>query len=136
MMSGSSRRVRRSAAFWRELVAAQPGSGGTVAEFFAARCVGQAGFYAWRKRLAGTAAPIVGATRAERENAPGFAAVRVTAGARPAAKFDAQHDAAEREGLAAGFEVVLPGGTTLRAPAGCAPEALAQVAAALRRAGC
>ena len=51
--SESSRRVRRSAACWRELVAAQPGSGRTVVEFCAARGVGQAGFYAWRKRLAG-----------------------------------------------------------------------------------
>ena len=136
MMSGSTRRMRRSVECWRELVAAQPGSGRTVAEFCAARGVGQAGFYAWRKRLAGAAAPILGATRVEWEEAPGFAAVRVTAGARPAAKFAAMpYGAAEREAAAA-FEVVLPGGTTLRAPAGRAAEALARVAAALRSAGC
>ncbi len=51
-MAGTSRRERRAPEFWQELVAAQPGSGRTVAEFCAARGVGQAGFYAWRKRLA------------------------------------------------------------------------------------
>ena len=108
-MSGSSRRVRRSAGWWRELVAAQPGSGRTVAEFCAARGVGPAGFYAWRRRLAEAAAP-------------GFAAVRVTADARASAV-----------PAATGFEVVLPGGTVLRAPAGCDPETVARLAGALRR---
>lgn len=124
-MAGNGRRERRSVEFWHQLVEAQPESGRTVAEFCAARGVGQAGFYAWRKRLAGAAGPSGAQRRAAGSATPGFAAVRVTAEAGwPAAS------------AATAIEVVLPGGTVLRAPAGCAPDWLARLAAALRSAGC
>jgi hypothetical protein len=119
------------------LVAAQPGSGRTVAEFCATRDVGPAGFYAWRKRLLTEPGPApkrraraAAAGFAEPQRAAGFAAVRVTTDARPAATPAAQ--AAERH-AAATVEVVLPGGTALRAPMGCDAEWLAGLAAALRR---
>ena len=117
MMSGSSRRVRRSAKFWRELVAAQSGSGGTVAEFCAAHGVGPASFYTWRKRLVAAASP-------SGRDTPRFVAVRVAA------------DAPAADMLPAMWEVVLPEGVTLRMPAGSAPEEVARLAAALRGAGC
>jgi hypothetical protein len=84
--------------------------------------VGQAGFYAWRKRLAAEDERGRAATRRAPDSEPGFAAVRVATEALPS-------------GLAS-VEVVLPGGTVLRAPAGVEVEALARLAAALRSAGC
>jgi len=102
-----NRRPVKPESFWRDLITRWKNSGQSVAAYCAARGVGQASFYAWRKRLmARSEEPIASAPPP-----PTFAAVRVVPGLP--------------------VEVVLPTGVVVRVPAGSDPAAVARLVAAL-----
>jgi transposase-like protein len=108
-MLRTTRRNVRPEPFWRDLIDRWRASGQSIAAFCADHNVGQATFYAWRRRLA--ARP-----RATSKPAPAFAAVRVIPD--PTA------------------EVVLPSGLVVRVPIGTDPATVARLVVALGGGAC
>lgn len=107
MLRTTGRNVRPEP-FWRDLIDRWKASGQSIAAFCAAHGVGQATFYAWRRRLGGR--------RTTTQPAPAFATVRVRPD--PTA------------------EVVLPGGLIVRVPVATDPATVARLVVALGGGAC
>lgn len=107
-MPRTSRRIVRPEPFWRDLIDRWRASGRSITAFCAAHAVGEASFYAWRRRLGGR--------RSMTKPAPTFAAVRVVPD--PTA------------------EVVLPSGLIVRVPVSTDPAAFARLVTALGGGAC
>ena len=107
------RRDLKKEAFWRRMVQGQAGSGSSVRAWCRKHHLNEAGFYAWRKELAG---------REAERGAPAFVPVRVT----------------EDEPVGAGgqMEIVLASGRRVRVSGPVDRRMLADVLAVLEGAGC
>jgi hypothetical protein len=113
-MPKTRRRRADSEQYWRDTIAAWEESGQSLSAFCTDRGIGQATFYAWRRRLARRdPAPCPAAPAAP---IPSFAAVRVIPDPT--------------------VEVVLPVGLVVRVPGGADPAAVARLVAALGGAPC
>ena len=126
-MAKGSKRDPKLEMMWREIFRRQSGSSVTIRQFCRDNQLAESSFHFWRREL-------------QRRDQQSQRRQRKSSAAGPAAGFVAVSVAGPQRGrgdgsIDAGIEILLPGGSTVRAAVGVGRQMLADVLAVLREAG-